>query len=492
MHIFNRSIAFKNKLRDYLFILLIIILGVSVRLRNIDKPLIDTHDFRQAQTATVTRNFYTDGIDIFKSKLDILGTGKEQVLILEFPIYQAVVASLSHLIGYSDKLGKIVSIFFGVTSGLILMKIIIDHTGNRNLGFISLVFFLFAPLNIFFQQAFMIESMVIWLHLFSIWLWISYFKSAEFIYLISAIIVTSLGFITKSVYMIFPFGIIAVLFMIYPGKKKIKIVPTIISLFIPLLVLFVWQIYSDNINIQNGNYFFASSSNGLKQWIFGSVADRMSLKEWGYRVKLLFQGMGLLGLFFSIMGVLEIYINKNNKLNLIIWCSIIPLYMIIFFGVINQNYYFLPAMPVLAILSATGLLYVEKYLHGKNGKLGSIIIFGAVLLVVINGTMESKKLFVLDWKTYYKIEHVKSNLFEKGPVLLLFDQWDWNSVYTYYLNRKALVIRPEDLGRLDDLRKQGYIYLISFTADIKNNTNKLINYIPENDFPEDGLKIYKL
>src|SRR3989344_5337350 len=98
--------SFKGNIFYKLVILTIIFLAVNVRLKNINQPLVDSHYFRQTQTATVVRNYNRHGIKIISPELDILGIGKEKVLILEFPFYQVIVASLSKIFGFSDSLGR--------------------------------------------------------------------------------------------------------------------------------------------------------------------------------------------------------------------------------------------------------------------------------------------------------------------------------------------------------------------------------------------------
>ena len=50
---------------------------------NPSKQLLFGAAYRQAQTATVAKNYYHDGINLFTAELDVLGVGPEKNLLLE-------------------------------------------------------------------------------------------------------------------------------------------------------------------------------------------------------------------------------------------------------------------------------------------------------------------------------------------------------------------------------------------------------------------------
>ena len=97
--------------------------------------------FRQAQTATVALNFYKEGINPFKSQLDIFGMGKEKYLTLEFPLYQMIVAVLYRLFGVSDIWGRLVSVVFGFIGSIYLYLIVIALLKNTRLAVLAVFFF---------------------------------------------------------------------------------------------------------------------------------------------------------------------------------------------------------------------------------------------------------------------------------------------------------------------------------------------------------------
>ena len=69
-------------------------LAFAVRLKGFNNPVADWHSWRQADTASVARNFIKYGIDMFRPRYDDLSniqSGKDNpsgLRMVEFPLYQ--------------------------------------------------------------------------------------------------------------------------------------------------------------------------------------------------------------------------------------------------------------------------------------------------------------------------------------------------------------------------------------------------------------------
>ena len=65
----------------YTFVVVVVMLfAYLVRVNHINLPLLNSHYFRQTQTATVAQNFYRDGTDLLHPKLDVFGIGNTGIL----------------------------------------------------------------------------------------------------------------------------------------------------------------------------------------------------------------------------------------------------------------------------------------------------------------------------------------------------------------------------------------------------------------------------
>ena len=74
--------------RDRLALLLILFLGAALRLFHVDAPFLDSHAWRQLDTAAMARNFFEDGFLPFDPQVD--WGGSRGYLEAEFPLVPAI------------------------------------------------------------------------------------------------------------------------------------------------------------------------------------------------------------------------------------------------------------------------------------------------------------------------------------------------------------------------------------------------------------------
>ena len=104
---------------DYLIALVITVICFAVRLYKIDNPIADQHSFRQADTASVARNFIKEGYNpLFPQSDSFTALSETQIpnpnryFINEFPFYNSIVALVYHFKGIDPVYARLVSIFF--------------------------------------------------------------------------------------------------------------------------------------------------------------------------------------------------------------------------------------------------------------------------------------------------------------------------------------------------------------------------------------------
>ena len=76
--------------RDRWWLALVLLAGAAVRLYDIGGLPADHHFFRQTQTLGTIDAFWRNGVDLLHPVM--ISMGKPGVLVLEFPLYQAIVA----------------------------------------------------------------------------------------------------------------------------------------------------------------------------------------------------------------------------------------------------------------------------------------------------------------------------------------------------------------------------------------------------------------
>ncbi len=134
--------------------LLLIGLGILVRLQDVNRPPVETHAWRQTETAALARNYAEEGYRLFYPTVDRRGLTPGYVES-ELSIYAFVVALAYGLFGFHEIIARLVTIAaWGVAAGL-LFAIGRRAWGSRS-GLFALFFFaLLSPFGIFLGRAIM-------------------------------------------------------------------------------------------------------------------------------------------------------------------------------------------------------------------------------------------------------------------------------------------------------------------------------------------------
>lgn len=446
---------------------LLILVFLPLRLYLITNPLLDNHHFRQTQTATVARNYYQNGFDLFRSELDVFGTGREKYLTMEFPLYQNLVAIFYHLFASGDIWGRVVSVVMGFVAAWYLYLLVFFIEKKRLPALVTTFFFLAVPLNMIYQRDFLIEPTVIAFLLAGFYYalcWIKFDNSQNFIL---ACLLLSLGFIQKGMYG--PFLIFPIWFYSYTRKRHIFDRRLFLLLIIPMVVLFGWQWHVDKLNLANGHPYFTSVNTDQRLWNFGLLSDRWSYEYWLARLQQLLKGIFLKpGLFLFAIGIIAVIKRKHRGF----WLSFMLgqiVYFLVFFRIQSHEYYQMIMVPPIAYFMSSGLIFISRYivrfrLFNKN----QTFVFSRMLMALIltvflyKSWLNSQNGFKVDWDRYKRLLEINKVLPQNTAGLLLTPDYDWNSIYTYYPGRKMLLLERNktDQKKIEELKNQGYDFIV--------------------------------
>jgi hypothetical protein len=160
--------------KNTIYAILIILAGFLARLINITQPILEAAGWRQCHTASVARNFYYNGMNIFYPQTLNSGTTEGYIGGSEFNIYPFAVAILYKLFGVHEYLGRLVSIIAFCGGAFFLYKLTKKYAGNTT-GLITLLFYIFNPCIFFYSRTFQPESTMLFfsitmLYFFSEWI----------------------------------------------------------------------------------------------------------------------------------------------------------------------------------------------------------------------------------------------------------------------------------------------------------------------------------
>ena len=114
------------------------------RLINVTDPILEVAGWRQCSTASIARNFYYNGMNIFYPQVLEGGTTNGIVGETEFHLYTFVVALLYKIFGVHEYLGRLVSITAFCGGAFFLYRLSRKYV-DVTTSLIALLFYTFNP-----------------------------------------------------------------------------------------------------------------------------------------------------------------------------------------------------------------------------------------------------------------------------------------------------------------------------------------------------------
>ncbi len=357
----------KNFNKHQLAVIALIVIGTIIRLIKINQPLLEFFPQRQTQTAEITRNIYVNGwTDFWTPKVRYLTprqdsgqTGKSIPYVLEFPLYNGLVAALYRLFGPSLIWGRIASITFFVLSAIIFYRLIQLTINNQQLTIFTLIFFVFSPLHILTSRSFQPEELALFLLLLAV-----YKKSW---------IIFSIAVLTK-----LPIALFAPV-MLYTSLRG---VPT--QFLLSLLPAAIWYSRASRLTTHPAITRNFDISNWFQPQLWLQPRWYFSLFQIEHvwvltTLGLLFFWLGLFKIIASFRGVPIKSGRRGNPVFWLVWLTCGIAYLAIFnYHAMTHEYYHLFLLPPLSVIAGLGL----GSIHSDVSKHWSKLIFSAGIIIL--------------------------------------------------------------------------------------------------------------
>jgi 4-amino-4-deoxy-L-arabinose transferase-like glycosyltransferase len=136
--------------RDRLALVLILVLGAALRLFQVDAAFLDSHAWRQLDTAAMARNFYEGSFIPFDPQVD--WGGRQGYLEAEFPLVPAVVALAYHVAGLHEVLGRLIVIVTSLGLVWAVYRLSLALDGRRSAARAAAFLMAVSPMAVFFGR----------------------------------------------------------------------------------------------------------------------------------------------------------------------------------------------------------------------------------------------------------------------------------------------------------------------------------------------------
>ncbi|OGJ38649.1 MAG: hypothetical protein A2383_00190 [Candidatus Pacebacteria bacterium RIFOXYB1_FULL_39_46] len=394
---------------ERLLLTVLLLAALLVRLYRVDNPVLDWHAFRQADTASVTREYVKHGIDLLRPHyhdLSNIQSGQPNLegwRMVEFPLINGLLALLLRALPNWPLvfISRLFSIIASLGSLSFLYFLVKKLTKSRKMAWLSGFFFAFLPYSIYYSRVILPEPFMLLFSLGSLY----FFATAltlkkpftNWRWWASAVLL-SLAILLKP-FVVFLFPVFAVLFWQAwkTGHWSIRFSDWgwwLIYLLIALLPFGWWRTWIEQFpsGIPASDWLF--NGNGIRftpawvRWIFYERLTKLILG---------FGGVILAGvaMFFS-----------KNRLKTILWAwalSLLAYVMVLATGNVQHDYYQVIFIPLVSICLGVGTWQTWQWFNAffakKNIQL-KLARLSLIILIFLN--------FYLTWqqiKGFFNVNH---------------------------------------------------------------------------------------
>lgn len=349
-----------------------------------------THQWRQADSASVALNYYQDGLNFFKPRMHYIMGGEGYVTGAgEAPIFYYLVAALYKIFGPQEGIFRLLSLLTFLLGLFLIAKIISIEAKDWFSPVILAALIMTSPVIAFYSFSFTPNIPAQGLGMIGIWFFylfyknqhVKYFRWSMFFYMLAGLIKISSLMSFMVIAGIYALDLAGLFKKAGEGKifnKPLQFLPGFIGV---VLAMLLWKLWADHYNeIHNAKYFL---SNIKPYW---SVDDDTQLRIYerikeiwfpAYYHKYTFWGIASIGALLLFTPWFHKRILYLSFLALAAGCT---LFFLLWYQQFEGHDYYIIEMVLLPIIIlGMFFIFLKKYFP----KILSNTIFRIVLLVIV-------------------------------------------------------------------------------------------------------------
>lgn len=419
-----------NLKRNKIIILLaIVLLAFLLRLYRIGNPILDWHAWRQADTASVTREYVKHGVNLLLPTYHDLSTipnnldnSQHGYRMVEFPIINAILALLLRALPQFDlaRTSRLLSVWFSLGS-LCCLYLLLKKLSGEITALLTAFIFAVLPYSVYYSRVILPEPAMLFfslLAIYSFYLFLEKFswpknnkatwlklislpfsqKTSFFYWLISSSSL-AIAFLLKPFTVFLAPVFLSLLWQKFQKQKKINaefkvlvLLSTVLAT-LSLLPFIIWRQWISQFpeGIPASTWLF--NGNGIRlrpawfRWLFYERFTKLFL--------------GYFGLIFLPFNLFKKTILKNQHDLLVYaswWLGIVAYLVVIATGNVQHDYYQVIAIPIICISFARGLIIAHQMLIKKS----SLLIANFICLLI---ALSSLFFAWQEVKGYFNVNH---------------------------------------------------------------------------------------
>ncbi|MBI5397017.1 MAG: glycosyltransferase family 39 protein [Verrucomicrobia bacterium] len=336
--------------------------------------------FRECQTAMIARNLWRDGVGgLFFPRIDWSGSGPGYML-LEFPLYNALVAMAYAVAGVRDWLGQLVSL--GCSAGAVLLLYgTVRRTDGGRIALAAAALMALTPLQQFIGQCFLPEPLLMLMVMTALYGMTRHATGGGGGWLAMAAAGAAGAMLVKA-----PAGLVLLLpiaFLAWTrfGWGAFARPSLLLAAGCALVIYVLWQTHADRVNGQYYPYF-VSTSPSQRNWNFGPLAMRW---DWHFYARIAGRIFVYVSPFITLAALAGLLARTSRRPGadaprawwlFHVWLAANVVYVL---GCANLHFahkhYQIVFVPALAVLAARALVPLWPRWRG------AVVVFAGLLLL---------------------------------------------------------------------------------------------------------------
>lgn len=444
----------KKALKKPAFLLgLILLLALLLRLYKINNPIADWHAFRQADTASVTREYVkADKIDLLRphyqdlyniqSGLDNL----EGYRMVEFPFVNAILAVFLRTFKSLDLVlfSRLASVFISLLTIIVLYKLV-EKISNIKTALLSALVYAVLPYSVYYSRAILPEPYFLFFSTLSIWQFYLFAEKRKWSNYFFSLIGLALAALLK------PFVVFLApvyLLILWQFRRQRIFLDPRVYLF-PILAfapMFVWREWIKNF----------PTGVPVSKWLFNGngIRFRPAWFRWLFYERITKLFLGYFGAIFLFANLLKK--NKDIYIYGAWWVGAVIYFSVIAMGNVQHDYYQNFILPIVAISVARGIAIIYEKL---NKKIALPIILLATSLGLFFAWKQVGGYFVVNHWEYVKAGKAADKIIDPNAKVIAPAMGD--TQFLFQTNRRGWPIGFE----IDDKISKGATVYVSANYD---------------------------
>jgi len=469
--------------------LLVFLLALSVRVFHLDIPFVEPYNniSRQSMCASVARNFYEHGFNLFYPEVDEGGAGP-YLYNVEMPIYSYLMAIGYKLAGgVNEGVARSVSIFFSMALLLFLYLLIRRVGGERReqLALYGLIFASFSPLGVALSRSIQPDITMLSATVGALYTFYRYCETKRIRFYLSSMLMMTFAVLTKAfaLYLFLPIIYTA---WIFQGKALFKdfknyLYAGVVSLAL-LWYVYMWamgkaaQLPYDPYIYERGQ--MAVHSSYLKLFSFSALKLPVKI--------LLVHILTPLGVVGCLAGICKRVSDKKQGV-FYVWMLSVVIYLLFLWPTAMEHpYYFLPLIPIFAFFFALGMDRLLNSTMTSKFVRSPLVIVPVIALQIFWAGYFYRLLYFIpeERQAIVKTGQLADALIPKEDLVIA--SWGASPIQLYYSHRKGWALNIQDadgahlIKLLEDYRQEGAAwYITSKTSEIPRNP-VFVQYLRDN------------